>query len=173
MTIDESRRQFVRVRWKACRRGICLWSHDLPRSLFFKCTWFCKSGYTLIHILNDFADYLLGSCLFLASVSEFPSLTYWDESSGRVTGVFPREPLLHRSLCGSEWLVRMYIPLDDKEALRVRASCRFQGLRIKIIVLMSKSTLGQYFWQHFFSKIFSWVLLYALSFAWVERAGIM
>lgn len=92
MTIDESRRQFVRVRWKTCRRGICLWSHDLSRSLFFKCTWFCKSGYTLIHILNDFADYLLGSCLFLANVSEFPSLTYWDESSGRVTGVFPREP---------------------------------------------------------------------------------
>lgn len=58
----------------------------------------------------------LGSCLFLGNLSEFSYLFFQDESSGRVTDVFIKHSLPLYSHCGYEWLVRMYIPLDDKES---------------------------------------------------------
>lgn len=48
------------------------------------CVYMCECMY------SDFSDCLLESCLFLANLSELPSLSYQDESSGRVTGVFTK-----------------------------------------------------------------------------------
>ena len=99
-----------------------------------------------MHIFIAFHIYILTFLIvfrimvILDNLSESSSLSYQDESPGRVTGVFAKcsSPLC--SHCGHEWLVRLYIPLDDKESPPVIASCRFQGIRIKTIVLMSKST---------------------------------
>ena len=41
-------------------------------------------------VYSDFSDCPLESCLFLANLSELPSFSYQDESSGRVTGVFTK-----------------------------------------------------------------------------------
>lgn len=43
------------------------------------------------YMYSDFSSYLLGSFLFLVHLSEFPSFSYQDESSGRVTSVFTKQ----------------------------------------------------------------------------------
>lgn len=100
----------------------------------------------LMHFCIAFHIYILTFLIMirvmiiLDNLSESSSLSYQGESPGRVTGVFTKCSSPFCSHCGYEWLVRLHSPLNDKESPPTIASCHFQEIRMKIIVLMSTST---------------------------------
>lgn len=105
----------------------------------------CVCILTFLIVSQNHAYFLLIYLNCLSSLTKMNHLAGLQVSSSSSLSVYTH--------CGCEQLVRMYIPLSDKEAPQVITFCRFQGLGIKIRVLMSKSIPGQYCQQNFFRKI--------------------
>lgn len=143
--LEGSRQLLVGVSWKNSGRDYCLRYHNLPSSFFFKCTEILHEE-MVTQVFDTYIIYILTSLMIIRTMlifdlSELPSLFCLQGCR-----CMPSSPCLSSPTVAMSGLSECTSHSSDKESPQVIASCRFQGIMIKIIVLMSKSTPGQYFW---------------------------